>query len=277
MRATAASSRAMAAVAGSVAEELIAAFDRPAHRARLRSTTAATSRCISRRARRVEVGLFADPRARPSPALPLDGHFDDRRGVAGARRRHPRLARPQLLARHRRQRDRARGAPRRAADAAATVIANAVDVDDAAHRPRAGERDAATTAISATASSPRDVPPLPPALVEAALDARRRRGARRRSRAGRIIAAVLSLQGRWRVVGDVRPLWLGGVGARAAARRARRRRTLTIVERFACLSRHRRAARRSTSASSSARSRTSGTTTARAWPRRCGAAASPRC
>ena len=85
------------------------------------------------------------------------------------------------------------------ADAAATIVANAVDVDD-------------TRIVRAPASSVRDdsdlgsrlvvrhVPPLPISLVDQALD-RGAREAEAQIEAGRIIAAVLSLQGRWRVCG----------------------------------------------------------------------------
>ena len=40
--------------------------------------------------------------------------------------------------------------------------------------------------------------------------------ARAQIRAGRMIAAVLSLQGRWRVVGDVRPMWPAASATRQA-------------------------------------------------------------
>jgi len=46
------------------------------------------------------------------------------------------------------------------------------------------------------------VPPLPSELVAAAL-ARGTAEARRQIAAGRIVAAVLSLQGRWSVVGEI--------------------------------------------------------------------------
>ena len=91
----------MAAVAGSVADEMLAAMlaGRQARQAPM-STMAATSRSISRRARRCTLAIagtghgfadrIVDPRRRP-----------------GARHRHQRLARPQLFAGHRRRGDRA--------------------------------------------------------------------------------------------------------------------------------------------------------------------------
>src|SRR4029077_467903 len=86
----------------------------------------------------------------------------------------------------------------------ATIVANAVDV--------AGARIVRAPASSLKDDSDlgdrlvtRRVPPLPEPLVAAALE----RGvaeAQTQIDAGRIIAAVLSLQGRWRVVGDLRPM-----------------------------------------------------------------------
>ena len=85
------------------------------------------------------------------------------------------------------------------ADAAATVIANAVDVDDAriVRAPASSVRDDTDLGHRLVV---RRVPPLPAALVEQALD-RGVREAEAQIGAGRIIAAVLSLQGRWRVCG----------------------------------------------------------------------------
>ena len=135
------------------------------------STTAATSRCISRRARR-STSASSPTRRAGSHGLPLDGRFAiEMRRVASARRRHLRLARAQLLARHRRL--------------AVTVLA--------AHRRdrrrrRNGDRQRgrhrrpgascaarrtsfATTATSATDSSRCAVPPLSIAAIDAALAA----------------------------------------------------------------------------------------------------------
>ncbi len=91
-----------------------------------------------------------------------------------------------------------------AADAAATIVANAVDVADA----RIGRTPARSLKDDSDLGDrlvTRHVPALPESLVALALE----RGvaeARAQIGAGRIIAAVLSLQGRWRVVGDVRQM-----------------------------------------------------------------------
>ena len=92
------------------------------------------------------------------------------------------------------------------ADAAATIVANAVDVADAriVRAPASAVKDDSDLGDRLVT---RHVPPLPEPLVAVALE----RGAaesRAQIGAGRIIAAVLSLQGRWRVVGDVWPMLL---------------------------------------------------------------------
>ncbi len=165
---------AMAAVAGSVAEELIAAFD-DARIARASINNGGDIALVLARARRYEVGVCADPvrgRSAPPHRRPLRG----RRRVAGARHRHFGLARPQLLARHRRQRHRARG----------DCVGRRRRGDDrrqrgrrrrCAHRPRAGDARCATTATSAIASSRAHVPPLPERAGRDRARARRRRGA----------------------------------------------------------------------------------------------------
>ena len=107
------------------------------------------------------------------------------------------------------------------ADAAATIVANAVDVDDAriVRVPASAVRDDSDLGDRLVV---RAVPPLPPALVDAAL-ARGAAEARAQIDAGRIIAAVLSLQGRWRVVGEV-----GATAGSASKWRCRRCRERTI-------------------------------------------------
>jgi ApbE superfamily uncharacterized protein (UPF0280 family) len=88
------------------------------------------------------------------------------------------------------------------ADAAATIVANAVDVD----HPGLVRSPASTVKDDSDLGErlvTRAVPPLADALVETAL-ARGAAEARAQIAARRITAAVLSLQGRWRVVGDVR-------------------------------------------------------------------------
>ena len=90
------------------------------------------------------------------------------------------------------------------ADAAATMIANAVDV---AH-PAIG-RAAAVTLRDDSDLGERlatcDVPPLPHDAVRAALDAGEAR-ARGCIAEGLVGAALIGLQGRWRVVGDAAPV-----------------------------------------------------------------------
>jgi hypothetical protein len=97
----------------------------------------------------------------------------------------------------------ARDAP--AADAAATLIANAVDIDDPAiaRRP-AHELDPDTDLGNLPVTV--DVGPLSPAQIAAALDAGVARAEAMRH-AGLIEAALLTLAGEWRSVGEgVRPL-----------------------------------------------------------------------
>ena len=80
------------------------------------------------------------------------------------------------------------------ADAAATVVANAVDVDDPriVRRPASAVRDDSDLGERLVTCA---VPPLPEALVAQALDSGRR-VALREIAAGRIVAALLCLQGR---------------------------------------------------------------------------------
>ena len=93
-------------------------------------------------ARTVRIGLVDRP-DRPS----LFGTRPRCSRTTARRHRHQRLARPQLLARHRRRGDRAGAQPPPTADAAATLIANAVDLPGhpavaarAGHGPAAGQR-----------------------------------------------------------------------------------------------------------------------------------------
>jgi ApbE superfamily uncharacterized protein (UPF0280 family) len=90
-----------------------------------------------------------------------------------------------------------------AADAAATLVANAVDVDHPAiGRERACDIDEASDLGERLVT--RRVDPLPPALIEAALQ----RGAgvaEAMRRDGLIFGAVLALQGKFCVVGGVAP------------------------------------------------------------------------
>ena len=266
---------AMAAVAGSVAEELIAVFARPAHRARLRQ---------QRRRHRAAPRAGRVVRGRPVSPIPARGLRRRRRSTAASRStRHRRCAASPppagAAAASRSASPTASPCSRRrasAADAAATMIANAVDVDDPRHRPRAGELDPRRQRPRRAPRHPRTCRALPERLRRAALDAgaaeARAQIARRAHHRGGARPARSLARRR-----HVRPILPAASTARRPHARARRRR---IAERS---SKVRHAAipppphcPRSTSASSSARSRTSGTTTARAWPRRCGAAASPR-
>jgi ApbE superfamily uncharacterized protein (UPF0280 family) len=88
-----------------------------------------------------------------------------------------------------------------AADAAATIVANAVDVDapGIVRAPASALRDDSDLGDRLVT---RAVPRLSPALVATAL-ARGAAEARAQARAGRICAAVLSLQGSWQVVGEL--------------------------------------------------------------------------
>jgi hypothetical protein len=189
---------AMAAVAGSVAEELLGVFDDSRiTRAAINNGGDIALRLTS--GTFFEVGVCADPR-RALAGLPLDGRFtvaasSPVRGIAtsGWRGRSFSLGIADSVT------VLATSASR--ADAAATIVANAVDVDDAriVRAPARAVRDDSDLGDRLVV---RDVPLLPPALVDAAL-ARGAAEARAQIDAGRIIAAVLSLQGRWRVVGTV--------------------------------------------------------------------------
>jgi ApbE superfamily uncharacterized protein (UPF0280 family) len=189
---------AMAAVAGSVAEELLGAFADP----RIGRASINNGGDIALRltpGTSLEVGVCADPR-RGVAGLPLDGGFtiaasSPVRGVAtsGWRGRSFSLGIADSVT------VLATSASR--ADAAATIVANAVDVDDAriVRAPASAIRDDSDLGDRLVV---RAVPPLPAPLVELAL-ARGAAEARAQIDAGRIIGAVLSLQGRWRVVGTI--------------------------------------------------------------------------
>ena len=209
---------AMAAVAGSVAEDLLCAFDDP----RIARASINNGGDIALRltpGTSFEVGVCADPR-RGVAGLPLDGRFtvagsSPVRGVVGlpldgrftvAASSPVRgistsgwLGRSFSLGIADSVTVLATSAAR--ADAAATIVANAVDVDDSriVRAPASAVRDDSDLGDRLVV---RAVAPLPLALVEAAL-ARGAAEARAQIDTGRIIAAVLSLQGRWRVVGEV--------------------------------------------------------------------------
>jgi len=103
------------------------------------------------------------------------------------------------------------------ADAAATVIANAVDVDDPAicRLPASACKDDSDLGdIPVT----RDVPPLAPAQVRRALEAGAERAAALQRR-GLVAAAILVCQGQWRLLqplsSELAPV-LGGAAPGAA-------------------------------------------------------------
>ena len=182
----------MAAVAGAVAQELIAAYARPGVRRAWVNNGGDIALHLAP-GRQVRVGLFADL-ARFDPAqsaVHTDGHFDvlaadSVRGIAtsGWRGRSLSLGIADsvcVLARTAAE-----------ADAAATVIANAVDADDARirRRPANEVRDDSDLGEIAVVV---DVPHLPVGVVRLALQ-RGSRCAHELQRAGLIHAAVLVCQ-----------------------------------------------------------------------------------
>ena len=187
---------AMAAVAGSVAEELIGCFDEPGIRRASVNNGGDVALHLGPGAS-FDVGLCTDP-AHGLAGLPLDGRFrvaadSPVRGIAtsGWRGRSFSLGIADSVT--------VLAATASAADAAATVIGNAVDVDDPriVRRPANEVRDDSDLGCRLVA---RDVPALPAPLVEEAL----RKGAEqawREIEAGRIVAALLCLQGRSRACG----------------------------------------------------------------------------
>ena len=182
---------AMAAVAGSVAEELIGFFAEPRIRRAYVNNGGDIALHLSAGAS-FEVGLFTDP-AHGLAGLPLDGRFaidasSPVRGIAtsGWRGRSFSLGIADAVT------VLATSASR--ADAAATVVANAVDVDDPriVRRPANAVRDDSDLGARLVTCA---VPPLPDALVAQAL-AHGRRAAADEIAASRIVAALLCLQGR---------------------------------------------------------------------------------
>ena len=182
----------MAAVAGAVAQELIAAYARPGVQRAWVNNGGDIALHLAP-GTQVRVGLFADL-ARFDPtaaAVRTDGHFDVHaadpvRGIAtsGWRGRSLSLGIADsvtVLARTAAE-----------ADAAATVVANAVNVDDAriCRRPANAVRDDSDLGEIEVVV---DVPPLPAEVVRHALQQGERRG-RELQRAGLIHAAVLVCQ-----------------------------------------------------------------------------------
>ena len=189
---------AMAAVAGSVAEELVAFFVRP-WIARAYVNNGGDIALHLAAGQTFDVGVVADPTLALAGAPPA-GRFavsasSSVRGIAtsGWRGRSFSLGIADSVT------ILAKSAAR--ADAAATIVANAVDVDDERiiRVPANAVRDDSDLGDRLVV---RAVPPLGASLVDIAL-ARGGAAARAEVDAGRIIGAVLSLQGRWRVVGDI--------------------------------------------------------------------------
>ena len=191
---------AMAAVAGSVAEELIAHFERPGiERAYVNNGGDIALHLAAGAA--FEIGIVADPGAALAAACPAahapvpSGRFrigaaSGVRGIATSGWRGRSLSfgiadSATVLA-----------ISASTADAAATVIANAVDVDDPRIRraPADSLRDDSDLGARLVTC---DVPLLPAVLVDAALDAGLA-AAEGECAAGRAIAVALSLQGRVR-------------------------------------------------------------------------------
>jgi uncharacterized protein len=186
---------AMAAVAGSVAEELIGCFHDPGiHRASVNNGGDIALHLAPGTA--FDIGLVADP-ARGLAGLPLDGRFaidaaSPVRGIAtsGWRGRSLSLGIADSVT--------VLAASASSADAAATVIGNAVDVVDAriVRRPADTVRDDSDLGARLVTCA---VPLLHERAVARALAAGADT-ARTEIARGRIIAAVLSLQGRFAVV-----------------------------------------------------------------------------
>ncbi|MDR6889454.1 MULTISPECIES: UPF0280 family protein [Variovorax] len=194
----------MAAVAGSVAQELIAFYDRPGvDRAWINNGGDIALHLAPGQSARVGVYAYLarfDWRSHvdgESSILTTDGQFEIKagqpvRGVAtsGWRGRSFSLGIADSVT--------VLAATAAEADAAATVIANAVDVDDAAiHRRPANEckDDSDLGDIPVTV----DVPPLAPSQVKSALDT----GAvcaKVLQKGGLVWAALLVCQGQWRLV-----------------------------------------------------------------------------
>jgi ApbE superfamily uncharacterized protein (UPF0280 family) len=194
----------MAAVAGSVAQELIAFYDRPGvERAWINNGGDIALHLAPGQSARV--GVYADL-ARfdwrehvdgESSILTTDGQFEIKadqpvRGVAtsGWRGRSFSLGIADSVT--------VLAATAAQADAAATVIANAVDVDDAAIQRRPANEckdDSDLGDILVTV----DVPPLAPSQVQSALDT----GAvcaKVLQKGGLVWAVLLVCQGQWRLV-----------------------------------------------------------------------------
>jgi len=189
----------MAAVAGSVAQELIAFYERPGiERAWINNGGDIALHLAPGQSARV--GVYADLARfdwRDTSILTTDGQFEISaeqpvRGVAtsGWRGRSFSLGIADSVT--------VLAATAAEADAAATVIANAVDVDDAAIQRRPANECKDDTDLGDLPVTV-DVPPLAPAQVKSALDT----GAvcaKVLQKGGLVWAALLVCQGQWRLV-----------------------------------------------------------------------------
>lgn len=181
----------MAAVAGSVAEEIVGLLARDGvHRAWVNNGGDAAFWLAA--GAHIDVGVVADLAAPAIDARLRVSHDDAARGIAtsGWRGRSLSLGIADAVTVV------ATGAAR--ADAAATLVANAVDVAHPAVRraPASSVRDDSDLGERLVTV---DVPALPAAAVDDALDAGEA-FARRCLEAGEIVQALLSLQGRSRIV-----------------------------------------------------------------------------
>jgi len=200
----------MAAVAGAVAQEIVASYARHGvHRAWVNNGGDIALHLADGAS--VRVGLYADLARLDPMCVEVDGRFEIRaempvRGIAtsGWRGRSFSLGIADsvtVLAR-----------TAAMADAAATIIANAVDVLDARIRRAPANTLKDDTDLGDLAVTV-DVPPLEPALVERALQAGAQR-ARELQRAGLIHGAMLVCQDQWlRVEAPARLPALGSVFA----------------------------------------------------------------
>ena len=181
----------MAAVAGSVAQEIVGFFARDGVRRAWVNNGGDAAFWLSEGAS-LDVGVVADVSAPAIDARLHVSHADAARGVAtsGWRGRSLSLGIADAVTVV------AAGAAQ--ADAAATLVANAVNVEHAGVRraPASRVRDDSDLGERLVTV---DVSPLPAHAVEAALDAGER-FARRCVAAGEIVQAMLSLQGRSRIV-----------------------------------------------------------------------------
>ncbi|WP_295524300.1 UPF0280 family protein [uncultured Pseudacidovorax sp.] len=189
----------MAAVAGSVAQELIAFYQRPGI-ARAWINNGGDIALHLAPGTEARVGLYADlARFDPRDAerLRTDGQFsvaaaDPVRGVAtsGWRGRSFSLGIADSVT--------ILAATAAQADAAASIVANAVDADHSAIGRRPANEckdDSDLGALPVTVQ----VPPLPPSVVRDAVESGLRRAEALQSR-GLIHAAVIVCQGQWRVL-----------------------------------------------------------------------------